>query len=114
MAVSTPSAGALEHRITIQQRVAGVNALGQASTGWADYATVWAKAEPLRGREFFAAGQTQSEVSTRFTIRWQAGIMATMRVQWRGEPYDVLAVIEPMGQKQMLELMCARGVGDGR
>lgn len=114
MGLTTAAAGALEQRITIQQRVAGVNALGQAVQSWADYAVVWAAVDPLRGREFFAAGQTQSEVTTRFTIRWRQGITSTMRVVWRGQPYDVLAVIEPQGGKQMLELMCAQGVGDGR
>ncbi len=114
MGVSTPAAGALAHRVTIQQRVAGVNALGQAVQSWADYLTVWANAEPLRGREFFAAGQTQSEVSARFTIRWRQGITAAMRVVWRGQAYDVAAVIETQGQQQMLELMCSSGVGDGR
>ena len=114
MGVNTAAAGTLEQRVTIQQRVAGVNALGQATQSWADYAVVWSAAEPLRGREFFAAGQTQSEVTTRFIIRWRPGITSAMRVVWRGQPYDVLAVIEPAGQRQTLELMCSQGVGDGR
>lgn len=114
MGVKTAPAGALEHRVTLQQRVAGVNALGQATQSWAAIVDVWAAAEPLRGREFFAAGQTQSEVTARFTIRWRQGLTSAMRVVWRGQPYDVLAVIEPNGQRQLLELMCAQGVGDGR
>lgn len=114
MGVRTPAAGDLQHRITLQQRVAGVNALGQAQTSWVNVAEVWAAVEPLRGREFFAAGQAQSEVSTRVTIRYRAGVVPAMRVVWRGEPHDIEAVIEPQGQKQMLELMCTAGVADGR
>lgn len=114
MGVATVAAGRLEQRVTLQQRVAGVNALGQASTSWANMVEVWAAVEPLRGREFFAAGQTQSEVTTRITIRYRQGVTSAMRVVWRGQPYDIREVIEPNGQRQTLELMCLQGVGDGR
>jgi SPP1 family predicted phage head-tail adaptor len=114
MAVATPAAGLFEQRITLQQRVAGVGTLGQAPQSWTPVAEVWARAEPLRGREFFAAGQTQSEVTTRFTIRYRTGITSGMRVVWRGQAYDIASVVEPQGQRQTLELMCATGSGDGR
>ena len=114
MVVRTVAAGDLQHRVTLQQRVAGVNALGQASTSWANVFEVWAAVEPLRGREFFAAGQGQAEVTTRITIRYRAGVVPSMRAVWRGQPYDIQSVIEPLGQKQILELMCLQGVADGR
>ena len=76
-------------------------------------AEVWAAAQPLRGTEFCAAGQVQSDVTTRFVIRYRE-TTETMRLLWRGEPYDILSVIEPDGQKRSLELMCMRGVRDGR
>jgi SPP1 family predicted phage head-tail adaptor len=112
--IGTVAAGRLEQRVTLQQRVAGVNALGQASNSWASMLDVWAAVEPLRGREFFAAGQTQSEVTTRITIRWRQGVTSAMRVVWRGQPFDIIAVVEPEGQRQTLELMCVQGVADGR
>lgn len=114
MGVKTQAAGERDQRITLQQRVAGSNALGQAISAWANLVELWASAEPLRGREFFAAGQTQSEVSTRFTVAWRAGVTSALRVVWRGQAYDIVAVVEPLGQGQILELMCAQGVGDGR
>lgn len=114
MGIATTAAGRFEQRVTLQQRVAGVNALGQASTSWATVVDLWAAVEPLRGREFFAAGQTQSEVTTRITIRYRQGITSAMRLVWRGQPYDIRDVIEPNGQRQTLELMCLRGVADGR
>ena len=108
------NAGELDQRVTLQQRAAGVDALGQDSATWADVATVWAKAEPLRGREFFAAGQAHSEVSVRFRIRYRTGVLPTMRALWRGVPHDVVAVLEPHGDKVSLELMCSTGARDGR
>ena len=105
----------LDQQITIQQRAAGVDALGQASETWnAIYTGIWASAEPLTGREFFAAGQTQAEVTTRFRIRYRSNIVPTMRVVWRSQPYDIVAVLDREGAKHMLELMCQTGARDGR
>ena len=114
MGVNTPNSGDLCHRVTLQVRVAGIDQLGQESQSWADVAEVWAKVEPLRGNQFFAAAQMQSEVTTRITIRWRANVTPAMRAVWRGEPYGIHAVIDPLGQRQQLELMCTNRTGDGR
>jgi SPP1 family predicted phage head-tail adaptor len=112
--MSPIDAGRLNQRITLRQRAAGLDALGQESGSWTDVATVWASAEPLRGREFFAAGQVQTEASTRFRIRYLAGVVPTMQVVWNGAPYDINAVIDVDGRKHTLELMCVQGGRDGR
>lgn len=108
------SAGRMDQRITLQSRAAGVDAHGQPSTTWADVATVWAQAEPLRGRELFAAGQAQSQVETRFRIRYRAGVVPTMRVLWRSAPHDIVSVFEPQAGREHLELLCSTGARDGR
>lgn len=107
-------AGRLNQRVTLQQRTAGVDALGQELTTWSDVATVWAEVQPLRGREYFAAGQMQATVDVRIRIRWRAGVVPSMRALWRGQPHEIVSVIEPDGAKSMLELMCVSGVRDGR
>jgi SPP1 family predicted phage head-tail adaptor len=104
----------MDQRITLQQPAATVDALGQRTETWADLATVWAQAQPLRGREFFAAGQINSEASVRFRIRWRADVTGAMRVLWRGVPHDIESVIEPNGGREQLELMCATAARDGR
>ena len=111
------SAGQFDQRITLQRRVSGKDARGQESTSWENLATlptVWSKADPLRGREYFAAGQVQSEVSVRFLIRYRADVEPTMRVLWRGQPYEILSVIETKAAQTQLELMCMSGVRDAR
>lgn len=104
----------LDQRVTLRQRAAGVDGLGQASGAWQDVATVWAQVQPLRGREYFAAGQLQAEVSVRMRIRWRAGVVPTMRADWRGVPHDIVSVVDVDGARVVLELMCAQGVRDGR
>ena len=108
------SGGRLDQRVTLQEPSTAVDALGQRVESWVDVATLWARAQPLRGREFFAAGQMQSEASVKFTIRWRAGVTGAMRVLWRGVPHALVA--EPMdvdGRREALELMCSAGIRDG-
>lgn len=108
-----PSAGRMDQRITLQQRTSTLDALGQASEAWTDVATVWASAQPLRGREFFAAGAMQSEAAVRFRIRHRAGLTGAMRVVWNTVPHALVAEpIDVDGGRHTLELMAAAGVRD--
>lgn len=107
------AAGKLDQRLTFQSPSSSVDSHGQRVETWTDFVTVWGSAQPIRGREFFAAGQMQSEASVRFVIRWRSGITGTMRVLWRGVPHAIVA--EPMdvdGQRVSLEVMAAAGIRD--
>lgn len=109
------NAGPMDQRITIQRRVDARNAMGENAYTWQDVATVWARAEPLRGREWFAAAQMQATADVRFTIRYRADLDATMRVLWQGQPHDIVAPpIDVAAARETLELMCLQGVRDGR
>jgi len=108
----------LDQRITLQSRVDAENSRGENAYTFANLATVpemWANARPLRGREFFAAAQVQSELTAVFTIRYRSDVTETMRVLWNGVPYDIASPpINVNGANEWLELMCVSGVRDGR
>jgi SPP1 family predicted phage head-tail adaptor len=110
--------GQLDCRIRLQRRVKNEDKLGTNDYTFADVDVrpiVWAAVQPLRGREFFAASEMQSEITTRFTILYRKDIDSTMRVIWGGVPYDIAAPpIDVGGKRVWLELMCKSGVGDGR
>lgn len=107
------AAGRLDQRVTLQRPDNTVDALGQRTEGWTDVATVWANVEPLRGRELFEAGQMQSEINLRVTIRYRSDVTADMRVVWRGVPHAIVAEpIDVSAAKVRLELMCAGGGRD--
>lgn len=108
-------AGQLDQRLTLQVPAAGLDAHGGETGAWVDIGTVWGRAEPLRGRDFFAAAQTQASVSVRFTVRYSAALTAARRVVWLGRPYDLQGQpIDVQGRRVYLELMCDSGVRDGR
>jgi len=111
-------AGKRNQRITFQQRASGSDALGQEAVNWADLATqptVWAMAKPVRGSEYFAAGQMQARADVVFNIRYRADVTELLRVLWNGEPYEITSPpIDINGARVDMELMCSKGVGDGR
>ena len=91
-------AGRHDRRLTIQQRAETKSGTGEVTWTWTDVQTVWCSIEPLRGREFFAAEQLQSNVEGRIRMRYQPGITSKMRgyeaatetyYDFQGEPiYD--------------------------
>lgn len=92
--------------MTLQRLVTAYDEYNAPVESWQDVATVWAAVEPLSGREYFAAEQTQARVNTRITIRYRAGIMPTMRVVWGAKLYNIRAVIDTEGRHEELQLMC--------
>ena len=113
--IATINPGALNQRLTLQQPAASLNGLGETAGSWTDVATVWGQAQPLRGREFLAAAQLQSTLDVRFRIRYRADVRATWRVLWQGEAHEIVG--EPInvdGAGVLLELMCTKGIRDGR
>jgi SPP1 family predicted phage head-tail adaptor len=106
--------GELDQRVTLQTRTAGQDSLGNKSLTWTDVAEVWASYRPIRGTEYFAAGQIQAVVDAKFIIRYRDNVTSSMRLTWRGTPYDIVTPIEWRGAKRYLELMCTSGIRDGR
>lgn len=107
--------GKLRHRIAIQSRVETQDATSGAVTlTWANYATdVPAEVVPLSGREFMAASAEQAGVEARIMVRYDAGILPTMRVTFDGLSYDIRAVLPDPTARRHLALMVSRGVTDG-
>jgi SPP1 family predicted phage head-tail adaptor len=107
------NAGKLNKRISIERSVAGspaVNEFGEPVVIWDELAEVWAAAEPLSGREFWAQQQVQSEITTRFRIRYRTDILTGMRVVYNSAIYMIKSIIDPLEEHEELQLMCSEGV----
>src|SRR5690606_4352803 len=68
-------------------------------------ATLWAAVEPLQGKEYFAAGAEQSEVTTRIRIRYREGLNRTMWAVYDGTEYEIKYIIHPKSARKELQLM---------
>lgn len=121
-------AGRLRHRIKIQEPIESQNDIGETITTWQDFAeNVPAAVEPLTGREYYAAQQEQSDVSTRIRIRWRKGVSELMRVvhthivdrdtsppETQTDIYDIEAALpdQRTGRRELM-LMCKKRGAEG-
>lgn len=96
----------LRHRITIERKTAGEDTWGQPVETWETVARVPAEVWPMSGREYIAAQADQASVTTKITIRYQAGIEPEMRIMHDGMAYNIRAVLpDPTGRRH-ITLMC--------
>ncbi len=65
---------------------------GEIIEAWADYLSVFARVDPLVGREYFAAAAVQAEDTTKFTMRHRGDIDTTMRIAFDGAEYDIQSI----------------------
>lgn len=87
--------GERSRRITVQQATESINSRGERTATWADYATLWAKVEPLMGSAMFSADSEINESRMMFNVRYSSTTRAItpdgFRVVFRGTNYDIEA-----------------------
>lgn len=84
---------------------------GQVVPTWVDGATYWARVEPVGGKETFASGQVQADVTHRVILRGGVAITAKMRFIWITGPtganvLNVVTVLPTTGIANSLEVLC--------
>lgn len=99
------SVGAARYRyvVTIEKR-AGTRDAGEVVNTWTTFATARAGFEPVRGREFFAAGRIDAETTHVVYMRHLAGLDETMRINWNGRIFDIQAIINVDERNRELEI----------
>jgi len=114
MSAANLQAGKLRHRIRIERPDYQQDPLtGDMVASWLEFATVWAAIEYLSAREFVASSAEQSEIVARITIRYLAGIDATMRIVHEPSAmiYDIKGVLPDLKSgKKYLTMPVSEGV----
>lgn len=99
--------GVMRERLAIQTNTPSVDAEGQPVASWATTVTVWGRAEFLSGRELEAMQKINSQIVTRFTVRYRADITELMRVSWRSKNWNINAVMPDEG-KDFIALLVSK------
>lgn len=99
-------AGELDRRITIERGVDTLDSFGGVDRSWSAIATVWAKVTPISDGERWRAQEVAAEVTTRFLIRWGAGVLPTDRIRYAGAVYEISGVKE-VGRREGQEITAA-------
>jgi SPP1 family predicted phage head-tail adaptor len=113
--------GKLRYLVAIEQKTSAKDSFGAPQELWNTVCQVYAGFETLSGQELFAAQKITPDVTHRITLRYRAGIIAEMRVNWtdtregRNRIFDILAPMDPDQGRQKLHLLAVeRNVpGDG-
>lgn len=102
--------GKMRHRITFQSFSGAVDTFGDPLHGsedqWNDVATVWAAIDPVSGREFYAAEQSQSEVTHKVRCRYRPGLTTAMRIKLGARLFEIVSIINWEERGESLLLMC--------
>ena len=99
------NAGELCHRVTIQRKTVTRDTFNGETVTWADVATVWARVEPIGGRESYGAGQTLAESTYTVKMRFRRDINAAWRLKYGNRYFDIVAPI-PDAMNTMLTIGC--------
>lgn len=89
----TFSAQELNRKITFRKvTIAQDPHTGEMVETWADHLSVFAKVEPLVGREYLAAAAIQAEGTVKFTMRFRGDIDTGMRIAFDGDTFDIQSI----------------------
>lgn len=109
------SIGRLRHRVLIQSPEPGRSKYGDEKHSWpaaeetAETTTVWCEVRAASGRELFASGQVQAQVSHRVTMRHRPGLTPKDRLVWVDGGnliLNIVAVLPSVGAANMLDVWC--------
>lgn len=105
--------GELRHRVEIQRDAGTVDGVQGRVPAWAPHREVYAKKEPITGRELFLARQARSEATVKFTIRFPKGLNPpldeTMRLVHGAKVYHIESIVDFEERGEWLILACKRG-----
>lgn len=102
-------AGRLRHRVSIRALQAVKDpTTGQVTKTWVEFAKVFAAVEPMSAKQFDGAEQNSSKVMTVVTIRWRAGIVASMRIHHGSRILEIHGVLpDKKSGREFLTLPCS-------
>lgn len=101
----------LNKDVTILKEYQKQSSFGAPEYFWHPVAQVRASIEPLNGREYWIASQSQGEASVRIVIRYRDGVTNRTRLLYKSRDGDVVyelksPPINKLEANQWLELMC--------
>ncbi|KVG31449.1 phage head closure protein [Burkholderia diffusa] len=111
-------AGQLNRLVAIQQRSTVRDSFGQQVEAWTTIKSVYAYIEALSGSERAAAQSITTDVSHRFTVRYDAmyadpRVAATYRIVYASRIFDINAALNIDESNRTVELLASEGLTNG-
>jgi SPP1 family predicted phage head-tail adaptor len=112
-------AGQMTRPVNVESRSTGRDSFGGQITTWTLVKRIYAYVEALTGSERAAAQSIASEVSHRFTVRYDSTLWAdpkaaaTWRLSYKGRLFNIAAVMNVDEANRTVELLATEGLTDG-
>lgn len=95
----------MRHRIEIQQAVKLSDGMGGFTETWGQVCTVWASMRQESGKEMVNADKIQATRRVQYGIRYRTDIAANMRILHGSRTLNIIAVLDPAGTFERLDLI---------
>lgn len=102
--------GQLRHQVVIQQASRSSDGQGGGTMSWTTLATVWARIEPVAGREVVAQQGLQSQITHRVVMRFRSDVTTKMRLSHDGRLMNIRSIRNLEERKRWMELSVEEGV----
>lgn len=90
--------GKMRNRILFQAFNGDVDDLGDIRDddpqNWRNVRTVWAAIDPVSGREFYEAEQSQSQVTHKIRCRYFSGAETAQRILFRDRVFQIISILD--------------------
>lgn len=107
----------LKHAITIEEPTETQDTTGQAAQDWVPFASTRAKVDTTtefgRYAENVDGGSLQPSASVLFTMRYVTGLTEKMRINFRGDYYNITGIADIDARKAWQTVRAIRGLNDG-
>jgi SPP1 family predicted phage head-tail adaptor len=101
--------GQMVHQVTILKQQQSSDISG-TTTIWVPFVSTWAQIDPVRGTDVLRSGQATTQLFLTIKIRWQAGVLPSMRVQSLNGTYVIQAIENP-GERNVILVLTCLGLG---
>jgi SPP1 family predicted phage head-tail adaptor len=94
----------LSNRITVKQKSATLDSLGQPIDTWVEILETFSKIEPVNGKEFLQGKAEQSQTTHLIKARYTASIKPTHRIYWCDHVFEIVYIISPVRKYQLMDI----------
>ncbi|MCY9296720.1 phage head-tail adapter protein [Bacillus halotolerans] len=94
----------MRYRIQFQKKKPAGRLPVDGKDSWQTVIECWAKAEGLKGREYYAAAAIQKEKTVEFTIRHREDIDEHMRIIFREKAYEIDSILPNYSRRHFITI----------
>lgn len=99
--------GTLDKRVTILKYEDVENEYNFTQKKLNPFLRIWARIEPLRGKDYYEQYKDKTEDFIKITVRYRESIDNSMLIKYKNKLYEINTIIDPYEAHVKLELMCS-------